>query len=78
MAFAPVTTGTLDPFATGLLLVALGSATRLIAFLPSDPKVYRATLVFGSATDTDRRDGNVVAHCAAAGRNHGARCDSRA
>ena len=35
-------TGTLDPFATGLLLVALGHATRLIRFVPSEPKVYDA------------------------------------
>jgi tRNA pseudouridine55 synthase len=54
-------TGTLDPFATGLLLVALGRATRLIRFLPSEPKVYRATIAFGIATDTDDSTGNVVA-----------------
>lgn len=53
--------GTLDPFATGLLVVALGSATRLIRFLPSEPKVYRATVTFGSATDTDDATGNVIA-----------------
>lgn len=53
-------TGTLDPFATGLLVVALGRATRLIRFLPSEPKVYEATIAFGSATDTDDATGNVV------------------
>jgi tRNA pseudouridine55 synthase len=53
-------TGTLDPFATGLLLVALGRATRLIRFVPSEPKVYDATVVFGAATDTDDATGNVV------------------
>jgi len=53
-------TGTLDPFATGLLIVALGSATRLIRFLPSEPKVYRALVAFGSATDTDDATGNVT------------------
>jgi tRNA pseudouridine55 synthase len=53
-------TGTLDPFATGLLLVALGRATRLIRFVPSEPKVYRASIVFGTATDTDDRTGLVV------------------
>jgi tRNA pseudouridine55 synthase len=53
-------TGTLDPFATGLLLVALGRATRLIRFVPSEPKVYRASIVFGAATDTDDATGNVV------------------
>lgn len=53
-------TGTLDPFATGLLLVALGHATRLIRFVPSEPKVYRASIVFGTATDTDDGTGLVV------------------
>jgi tRNA pseudouridine55 synthase len=53
-------TGTLDPFATGLLLVALGRATRLIRFVPSEPKVYAATIAFGTATDTDDVTGNVV------------------
>ena len=54
-------TGTLDPFATGLLLIALGSATRLIRFLPSGPKVYRASIAFGTATDTDDATGQVTA-----------------
>jgi len=54
-------TGTLDPFATGLLLVALGRATRLIRFVPAEPKVYEATIAFGSATDTDDATGNVIA-----------------
>jgi tRNA pseudouridine55 synthase len=53
-------TGTLDPFATGLLLVALGRATRLIRFVPSEPKVYRASIVFGTATDTDDATGLVA------------------
>ena len=53
-------TGTLDPFATGLLLVALGRATRLIRFVPSEPKVYQATIAFGTATDTDDVTGHVV------------------
>lgn len=46
-------TGTLDPFATGLLLVALGRATRLIRFVPGEPKVYLATIAIGQSTDTD-------------------------
>lgn len=50
-------TGTLDPFATGLLLVALGRATRLIRFIPAEPKVYHATIRFGAATDTDDATG---------------------
>jgi tRNA pseudouridine55 synthase len=45
-------TGTLDPFATGLLLLCLGRATRLARFLTSQKKTYLATLRFGIATDT--------------------------
>lgn len=52
--------GTLDPFATGLLLLALGRATRLIRFVPSEPKVYQAVIAFGTGTDTDDVTGNVV------------------
>jgi tRNA pseudouridine55 synthase len=54
-------TGTLDPFATGLLVIALGGATRLIRFLPAEPKVYRATIAFGAQTDSDDATGLVVA-----------------
>jgi len=52
--------GTLDPFATGLLTLLLGRATRLLPFLVSDPKVYRATVRFGTATDTDDLTGDVI------------------
>jgi tRNA pseudouridine55 synthase len=44
--------GTLDPFATGLLVLLCGRATRLATFIDTDPKVYEATVRFGSATDT--------------------------
>ncbi len=44
--------GTLDPPATGVLVVALGRATRLLQYLPLEPKRYRATVRLGSATDT--------------------------
>ena len=54
--------GTLDPFATGLLVVALGRATRLIRFMPAEPKVYRGTISFGTATDSDDSTGRVTAH----------------
>ncbi len=52
--------GTLDPFATGLLVVLAGRATRCIRFVPVDPKVYLATLTFGSERDTDDATGLVV------------------
>lgn len=45
--------GTLDPFATGLLLLLFGRCTRLASFLVTDPKVYQATIRFGAETDTD-------------------------
>lgn len=45
-------TGTLDPMATGVLLVCLGQATRLIEYLVSGRKQYRATISFGKTTNT--------------------------
>ncbi|MBM4367955.1 MAG: tRNA pseudouridine(55) synthase TruB [Deltaproteobacteria bacterium] len=57
-------TGTLDPFATGVLPLALGGATRLIAFLDEREKVYDATVVLGSQTDTGDPTGTVVAEAA--------------
>lgn len=54
-------TGTLDPPASGLLVLALGRATRLIRFLPDAPKVYEGTLALGLTTETDDLAGNVVA-----------------
>ena len=44
--------GTLDPMATGVLLVCLGQATRLVEYLASQPKAYLAEVTLGSATDT--------------------------
>ena len=49
--------GTLDPFATGLLVLLLGRATRLLPYLDAEPKVYEATIRFGAETDTDDLDG---------------------
>jgi tRNA pseudouridine(55) synthase len=53
-------TGTLDPFATGVLPLALGGATRLIQFLDESVKIYDATIRLGSATDTGDPTGTVV------------------
>ncbi|MFI5007380.1 MAG: tRNA pseudouridine(55) synthase TruB [Solirubrobacterales bacterium] len=50
-------TGTLDPFATGVLAVCLGKATRLARFLAEGEKVYRATIRLGFATTTDDATG---------------------
>lgn len=49
--------GTLDPFATGLLVILLGRGTRLIQYVPGEPKVYDAVFQFGTETDTDDRTG---------------------
>lgn len=53
-------TGTLDPFATGVLPLAIGGATRLIQFLDEEHKVYQAELVLGTATETGDPEGAVV------------------
>ena len=45
-------TGTLDPFATGVLVICLNRATRLVQFLTGEDKEYLATIRFGFATDT--------------------------
>jgi tRNA pseudouridine55 synthase len=52
--------GTLDPFATGLLVLLLGRATRLLPHLDGEPKVYEATIAFGRETDTDDLHGATV------------------
>jgi tRNA pseudouridine55 synthase len=52
--------GTLDPFATGLLVLLAGRATRLLPYLDSEPKVYEARIRFGAETDTDDASGRVV------------------
>lgn len=57
--------GTLDPFATGLLMLLVGRATRLLPYLDSEPKVYRARIRFGQATTTDDVTGAPVGDIAA-------------
>ena len=52
--------GTLDPFATGLLVLLLGRSTRLATFINNEPKTYEATIRFGAETDTDDCTGNVI------------------
>lgn len=49
--------GTLDPFATGLLVIAVGQATRLLPYLDAEPKVYAARIRFGFETDSDDATG---------------------
>src|SRR5687768_14798307 len=52
--------GTLDPFATGLLVLLVGRVTRLASYLQGEPKVYDATIRFGARTDTDDATGTVT------------------
>src|SRR5262245_27617530 len=52
--------GTLDPDATGVLLVGLGRATRLLRYLTEAGKAYEGTIVFGIATSTLDAAGDVV------------------
>jgi tRNA pseudouridine55 synthase len=54
--------GTLDPLATGVLVCALGTATRLLTYLEADTKRYRATVELGRETDTDDAEGREVAN----------------
>lgn len=49
--------GTLDPLATGVLVVCVGQATRLIEYVQRMPKTYRATLLFGRSSPTDDIEG---------------------
>jgi tRNA pseudouridine55 synthase len=52
--------GTLDPLATGVIVVAVGPVTRLIRFIQEQPKEYLATAQFGVSTDTLDSDGAVL------------------
>jgi tRNA pseudouridine55 synthase len=52
--------GTLDPLATGLLPIAFGAATKTVPYVMDGTKVYRFTLRFGEARDSDDADGQVT------------------
>lgn len=54
--------GTLDPLATGVLLVCVGKATRLIQILQAAPKTYKAEFQLGRSSDTDDSTGEVCIH----------------
>jgi tRNA pseudouridine55 synthase len=59
--------GTLDPMATGLLILGVGSATRLLGLVGGHDKTYEATIRFGQTTVTDDREGEVLTTTSAAG-----------
>jgi tRNA pseudouridine55 synthase len=52
--------GTLDPLATGLLVVAVGPATRFLQYLPLEPKVYEAQITFGQSSTTYDAEGEMT------------------
>ncbi|MCR9257898.1 MAG: tRNA pseudouridine(55) synthase TruB [Alphaproteobacteria bacterium] len=53
--------GTLDPLATGVLPIALGEATKTVGYAMDRQKIYRFTLCFGEARNTDDGEGTVIA-----------------
>jgi tRNA pseudouridine55 synthase len=59
--------GTLDPMATGVLVLGVGRATRLLTFLVGCDKAYAATVRLGQSTVTDDSEGDVVASADATG-----------
>lgn len=70
--------GTLDPNATGLLLLTLGRATRLTRFLIRAPKVYLGSIRFGAATDTYDSTGQVTDEHSTDGLTHGSVAEAMA
>lgn len=56
-------TGTLDPDATGVLPICIGKATKLVEYLTSDRKKYKAAVQLGITTDTQDISGNVIKSC---------------
>ncbi|WP_403020117.1 tRNA pseudouridine(55) synthase TruB [Salinibacterium sp. GXW1014] len=59
--------GTLDPMATGLLMLGIGSSTRLLTFLVGLDKEYTATIRLGASTTTDDAEGETIATTDATG-----------
>ena len=53
--------GTLDPMATGVLIIACGKATRLLTYISAHDKAYDATIRLGQSTITDDAEGDVTA-----------------
>src|ERR1700675_4796880 len=52
--------GTLDPLASGVLVIGIGQATRLVEYVQQMPKRYRATFLLGRSSDTEDSDGVVT------------------
>jgi tRNA pseudouridine55 synthase len=58
--------GTLDPMATGILVLGFGSGTRLLQYITDGDKSYVATIVLGTSTITDDKEGEVISSAHAA------------
>ncbi len=54
--------GTLDPLATGVLVLCIGAATRLMEFVQDQTKTYRAGILLGATSDTDDADGIITSN----------------
>ncbi|MCA4134618.1 tRNA pseudouridine(55) synthase TruB [Arthrobacter sp. M4] len=59
--------GTLDPMATGVLVLGINKATRLLTYIVGTSKTYEATIRLGQSTNTDDADGEVTSETGAAG-----------
>jgi tRNA pseudouridine55 synthase len=59
--------GTLDPMATGVLVLGFGNGTRLLQYITDGDKSYLATIVLGAATVTDDQEGEVISEADASG-----------
>ncbi len=59
--------GTLDPMATGVLVIGIGSATRLLQYVTDGAKEYEGTIRLGAATHTDDREGEILSTTDASG-----------
>jgi tRNA pseudouridine55 synthase len=59
--------GTLDPMATGILVLGFGNGTRLLQYITDGDKSYIATIVLGAATITDDKEGEVISSVDASG-----------
>ncbi len=53
--------GTLDPMATGVLVIGFGGGTRLLQYITDGDKSYTATIVLGASTTTDDHEGEIIA-----------------
>lgn len=60
-------TGTLDPMATGVLVICLGKATRIVEYLTGQPKEYRARMILGQTSDTQDSTGTITSESDASG-----------